>query len=156
MQVTPFCITWTSTGLAAAAVRRGRHRGFRYLYACGAVFGAAGLVVATMLLAANLVSNTVHIVQVLGSGPGLNATMHRSKDIPGSAGPVGRPEVGAGSAGEIPRREDAFWEVKAMVPGVNLPLLHFGYVFLAGPLRWGCGDRTGAVLRMWRNSAGRH
>ena len=128
VQVAPFCVTWTSTALAATVVRRGRHRGLRYLYACGAVFGAAGLVVSMVLLAASLVSNTAHAVQALESGMGVNATVFRGQGRAVLAGPEGHPEVH--------EQERAMWEVKALIPGVNLPLLHVSYVFLAGPPRW--------------------
>lgn len=127
VQVAPFCVTWTSTALAATIVRRGRHRGLRYLYACGAVFGAAGLVVAMVLLAASLVSNTAHAVHALGSRVGVNATVYHGQGRAVLAGPERHPEVH--------EQERAMWEVKALIPGVNLPLLHFSYVFLAGPLR---------------------
>jgi hypothetical protein len=60
-QVSPLCITWTSTSLAATVVRRGRARPFRYVYACGAVVGVVGMFAAVALVAGNLGSNSLHL-----------------------------------------------------------------------------------------------
>jgi hypothetical protein len=59
------CITWTSTSLAAAVVRRGRTRSLRYVYACGGAFGVVGMFAAVALVAGNLASNALHLAHRL-------------------------------------------------------------------------------------------
>ena len=108
LQVTPTCITWTSTTLAAAVARRGRSCTFRCLYAAGAVFGIVGLFVALALLAANLAANTLHLV---GAG---TYTL-------GQHGEHGTAleSIATGAHVDIrARAEEGVWEVKPLIPGV--------------------------------------
>ena len=108
-------------------MRRGRRRFsqriFRALYACGAAFGAVGLVVALALLAANFGSNTLHL---LGRSNFRNAGAGGLGDKLLSAQDHSQTLARTGYAGE-----GSFWEVKPIMPGVNLPLVHLGYVFAA-------------------------
>jgi hypothetical protein len=134
-QVTWTSVTWTSTSLAATVVRRGRRRGFRVVYACGAVFGVAGLVIAMAMLAANLGSNVMHIARTLGPGLGAGTAMRQGEDSLTLARSEGRPDAGTVLQTEAHTDGDTVWAVKALIPGVNLPLLHFSYVFLAGRSR---------------------
>ena len=128
LEVAPLCITWTSTALASTVARRGRHRVLRAVYSCGALFGALGLVVALVLLAANLGANVLHVFPrsfrrpALPAHPEAGSTHEHTAQDPRAAEGLLQPP-------SLP--EAQVWAVKPLIPGLNLPLVHLSYVFVA-------------------------
>jgi hypothetical protein len=52
--------------------------------------------------------------------------IHTDQNNPARIGSV------ADAEGEVGQGHEPVWQVKPLIPGVNLPLLHFTYIFVAG------------------------
>ena len=79
---------------------------------------------APALLAANLGSNSLHFVKHTFRGSGRDVVgPHSQEHTTTYTGPRARAPREGGA--------DALWQVKPLVPGMNLPLVHMTYIFVA-------------------------
>ncbi len=83
---------------------------------------------APALLAANLGSNSLHFVKHTFRGSGRDVVgSHSQEHTTAYTGPRARaPREGGADGGR-----GALWQVKPLVPGMNLPLVHMTYIFVA-------------------------